>query len=867
MAFVLLGGCGGVVGLVALARKPVPGPRWAAVSGRTEQALAFRDQGDALHKAGRLADAAAAYRSALDLDPQDATAFLGLVHSVPWDDDLSDIQRRFGKLDDPYDAFERCAAACEERPFPHLLEQLVEAMRRVDRNYPPLDYYLALCKARTNQPVPAVRLFRSALDKQPNAREREGYVKGFMKAMASAGKFEEAYAAAPDERAAFRWLASEGIRTYRSDELRRLVALHGKKHADDPMLPWFQAEIYVQQQRYARADETFAAALAHPPDDETLNLFRSSRVLACYHTGHALDAYRDIGPRQETFLQLARLAFQDGKDDELQALLVAHSKNEPDSIELVTYRARLMIRQNNVPVGTALIRSALAKLETDEKREDALYEFLSDLVSAGKAVEGYRAAPDAKQAFTIVADELFEQERLEDLPQLITAHREREPLDPWLDYYQGEVLLDERAWDKAAAVLAEGCKKAPPQAQDRFRQQYVFAMYKAGRGMQAYEESPARDQAFLQLAGLLAGDKLGADLERLVEAHRPHAARSDPGPYLYDSRAKIFLKQPTEATAYFRKACDLQPNEALRAGYVTQFLLDMTEAGYIEAAYQAMPADKAGAFQTLAARLVFRKKDKDLATLLNLHRKGHDKDPWYQFYTGELHLLRGEAQQAEQHFAAALANSPRDENWSLRNGLFRARVKGGKAVTTYREYKPGVRTFEDLAGLCVHGKDAKQLQALIDAHRKDDPDDPSLPAWELEVKYLNADYDGVLKLLADNQDELFGMPRWRWKADDYRVRCLVKLKRTKDAIHEAETVAKKPAGSRLLLVLAYAAAGDAKQTIAALEKKRPQPWFLSSCYKDPDLGPILRSESFKEFREKFPEPADDEFRGGQVPDD
>jgi hypothetical protein len=140
-------------------------------------------------------------------------------------------------------------------------------------------------------------------------------------------------------------------------------------------------------------------------------------------------------------------------------------------------------------------------------------------------------------------------------------------------------------------------------------------------------------------------------------------------------------------------------------------------------------------------------------------------------------------------------------------------------------------------------------------------------AWEIEVKYLNQDYEGVLKLLAENQEEVFGLPMWRWKADEYQVRCLVKLKRTQDAIREAEAVAKKPTGSRMWLLLAHAAAGDVKQTIATLEKKRPQPYFLSSCYKDPDLGPILRSEPFKEFREKFPEPTDEELRGGRVKDD
>jgi hypothetical protein len=30
--------------------------------------------------------------------------------------------------------------------------------------------------------------------------------------------------------------------------------------------------------------------------------------------------------------------------------------------------------------------------------------------------------------------------------------------------------------------------------------------------------------------------------------------------------------------------------------------------------------------------------------------------------------------------------------------------------------------------------------------------------------------------------------------------------------------------------------------------------LVESCYRDPDLGPILRSESFRVLRERFPEP-------------
>jgi hypothetical protein len=198
--------------------------------------------------------------------------------------------------------------------------------------------------------------------------------------------------------------------------------------------------------------------------------------------------------------------------------------------------------------------------------------------------------------------------------------------------------------------------------------------------------------------------------------------------------------------------------------------------------------------------------------------------------------------------------------------LFRARVQAGWAADAYREVEPGAETFESLASLCLEAKDAKQLQALIDARRADAADAPDLPVWEVEVRWLNQDYEGALKLLTDHREDLFDLPRHRWKANDYRVRCLVRLKRADEAVREVEAVG-NGGGDRLLKVLAHAAAGDVKKTEAVVEKMRPKPYFLKRCYVDADLGPILRGEPFREFREKSPEPKDAEGRPGKDPDD
>src|SRR5712692_3695332 len=117
------------------------------------------------------------------------------------------------------------------------------SMRKIDPEYGPPEYYLALSKARARQPEEALRLFKSAWARQLDAEKRKHYADGFLRAMAAIGKLEDAYAAIPNPREAFRILAAETMKRYQRDQLKQLITVHAKKHADDPLLPWYQAEV------------------------------------------------------------------------------------------------------------------------------------------------------------------------------------------------------------------------------------------------------------------------------------------------------------------------------------------------------------------------------------------------------------------------------------------------------------------------------------------------------------------------------------------------------------------------------------------------------------------------------------------------
>ena len=94
------------------------------------------------------------------------------------------------------------------------------------------------------------------------------------------------------------------------------------------------------------------------------------------------------------------------------------------------------------------------------------------------------------------------------------------------------------------------------------------------------------------------------------------------------------------------------------------------------------------------------------------------------------------------------------------------------------------------------------------------------------------------------------------------MRSLVRLKKPADAVREAEALAAQGWLAQFLLALALASTGDVKRMLDFLESRTGQRFFIEDCYYDEDLGPIFRSDAFREVQNRFPPPPE---RKGLVP--
>jgi len=822
-----------------------------------EDAIIASELGLAFRGNSRFVEAAAAYRRSLDRNPKNAEAYQGLLNSLEPTNNLDDLGARFLKLDNRRENFDALATDCAGRETPELLEPILAAMVQTDPEYPPVSYYRSLAKARANLPKEAVLLFKKALEGEKDKDLRNNFVQGFLKAMAATGAYAKAYAAVPDAASAFEYLTEEAMKSYRTEEFAALVAAHSKKDPNDPMLPWYRGEIHVRQERYALAEKLFAAAIIRLPKPESLDRFRSSRVLARYHTDRAMSAYSDIGPRAETFTQLAWLAYHNNNDAVLEKLLNAHAKNEPADTTIPMFRIRLDLRKGKTAEAITLFKTTIEKSPMDDTRETLIDSFLMSAAQAGCAAEAYVAVPDGKAAFRTLASELKESDNYSELRRLIPAHRAKHPDDPWLAFEEADVLSNDKEWAKAAELLIGAMKTAAPELRTRFAYTFAYTMHRAGRSTEVYAMFPdRRKETFAQLSGLMAEDSKPAELEALIASHREHAGE-EPAFFLAMARAKALAGRPDEAMEPLKKAWQLEPEEYQKKWYNTLFIQDMDKIGRVLDGYRLAP-DPIAAFDSAASRLLNRKNDKELNVLIELHMKSNHADPFLDFYRGEIELLRGDAAAAVSHFGAAMARATPQQLWRFRFGLFKARVKAGSAAASYREsLEKDFDAFDTLANICVQEKDTEQLRGLIEALRRNDPDSLNIPFRELEVLWLERNFEGAWKLLNERQNDCFELSRFRWRAEEYRIRCLVRLKREKDALREVEAMAKRNREHTMMAILAKAASGDVNAVMAEVEKESPQPETLRSYYEDDDLGPILKSDAFRTFREKYPVPAKD----------
>lgn len=355
---------------------------------------------------------------------------------------------------------------------------------------------------------------------------------------------------------------------------------------------------------------------------------------------------------------------------------------------------------------------------------------------------------------------------------------------------------------------------------------------------------------FDDFAGRLLADEDHPSVTAIADA-LVAAGRDVPAVGCFRAIAKVSAGNPTTGAADFRTAI-ASASADKRALYVSRFLNAMMEAGKPLEGYAAAP-DPDEAFRHLAD-IMLDDDDQETAVpkLIKAHRDRRPDDPWLHFYQGLMHERHKEFNEADTEYAAGAAQVTADEDRErFRSARVAARVEAGTGLSAYKEIGPPKATFDQLAWAFSDRKAVQDLEHLVQAHRRALPDDKDLILWQAEIHWLRQQHAELVSFLRPRHGAIPQENSWRYT--DRVVRSLVRLNRFEEAKSELVRV---PAEQRRLnhTVLIAAAAGDVAGVEAEFAKFADKPYMVEWLYFDEDLGPILRSDRFKELRKKFPEP-------------
>ncbi len=217
------------------------------------------------------------------------------------------------------------------------------------------------------------------------------------------------------------------------------------------------------------------------------------------------------------------------QNDEVTAVMLKLlKKNDPQSARIAYLKGRQFENDEWYEEAAGQYRQAFQAAKDDEQLSEYVQYFLNAMFHAERTLDGYAAAPDAREAFRYLAggSEDGDLELPDNVMQaLLDAHRQRDSKDPWIRYYSGRRLLDKKKYEQAFREFDAGLKAVNDDVdRESFSYQRKIALALAGRAIAAYEESDSKADSFRYIASTLRyGDRF-EDLASLVERRRTDQA-------------------------------------------------------------------------------------------------------------------------------------------------------------------------------------------------------------------------------------------------------------------------------------------------------------------------------------------------------
>ncbi|HET6882097.1 MAG TPA: hypothetical protein VFI31_18165 [Pirellulales bacterium] len=604
----------------------------------------------------------------------------------------------------------------------------------------------------------AADAFRQGLKENPASVNNLVALAGVLpeEAMAEVADF---FAAFPRPTLQFVEVAGQFLAQGNAPALAAIVERHRSIAPYDPHNDYYEGQYRWLRQEYDQAADAFRKALDNMPEDERVGCQKALRNSLLY-AGKPADAYQAMPNGDDTFLAICNRLVSEGDADGLDTVAALHAERQPDDTWLPYFRGEALVLRGKYEQAVALFKPMLEADLSAGARASYRNEYLSAEINAGHALEAYQTVPDADEAFLKAANQLLGDRNSDDLEKLVALHAERQPDDPYVVYFRGEVPYLRGESAEAAAIFEPLLKRDLPDGlREPCYREYLRSMSDLGKPIDGYRAVPDAALAFKFLADALLERWNGADqLEKLFEAHRERLPQ-DPWLSYYRGRLLILRSRYDEAAELLAPLVAATQDEQLKGELAEACRAALAYAGKPQEAY-AISLDRAAGFERTAAYLANKLDAGKLAALIATREAEQADDPSLPYYQARVAALGGDYRTAAEILTPAVAAAAETEQRNrLLNLLLDSLYQIHEAAAAGDIVRPS-EAFNFLASRLADDGNADLLEKTLIAYQAEAADDPRLAYYRGRLEQLRGHDDEAaaavsewFKTVADEDDD------------------------------------------------------------------------------------------------------------------
>jgi tetratricopeptide (TPR) repeat protein len=306
---------------------------------------------------------------------------------------------------------------------------------------------------------------------------------------------------------------------YRLKAVDALVSWYAGIAPGDPEVKYYQARRQVSRAQFQEAVAALKELLAGDADETARKNYRATYEQAMIELGRATEAYNDARETEaeDAFVHLAGgMVFRPDAKEQLASLIAAHEKRLANSPSLDYYRGELTALHEKWAEAVALFKSGLSKAP-DEWKDSYRQRLVRAMYKAGQAVTAHNEFGGDPAVFEQLAQLAMNDPA--GLGEIIALQAKLHPDNPRLDFYRGELARISENWTKAAEFYRAALARTDERGKIGMKWRLTHAMHKAGRSLEAYDESDGDEGVFNQLINHAEADKSLDLVEALITVH------------------------------------------------------------------------------------------------------------------------------------------------------------------------------------------------------------------------------------------------------------------------------------------------------------------------------------------------------------